>query len=258
MEQTQGGSITSSSSRDRIGGGSAHHRSPISSVPASPAAAAGAAAASLGATGGHLSANIAMYRSRLAKIRLPQFYRDDKLVPSTGIRDEFSQKVIQLGYIAMFACSFPLAPCFALLNNVYEVRTDAFKLLTIYQRPLPARAKDIGIWDVILKFVAHASVLTNSAIIAFNSPAFESAFLGGFGEGDVGSRFAARLTFIIGFHYCVHLLVTGFLIAVPEMPTSVHLAMERAAYLDRVRRGNEVEEEDERLSVSSLELLRRE
>ncbi|KAJ3101847.1 hypothetical protein HDU97_001021 [Phlyctochytrium planicorne] len=195
------------------------------------------------------------HKAKLAKMRLPQFYRDDKLVPSEGIRDEFAQKVMQLGYIAMFACSFPLAPCFALLNNVYEVRTDAFKLMTIYQRPLPARAKDIGIWFNILRFLAHASVLTNSAIIAFNSPAFEEAFLSGF--DDIGSKYAARFTFIIAFHYSVHILVTSFLLLVPEMPKSVELAMARAAYLDRVRRGNEVEEEDERLSISSLEVVRR-
>ncbi|KAI8844878.1 calcium-activated chloride channel-domain-containing protein, partial [Chytridium lagenaria] len=111
-------------------------------------------------------------RAKLSKIRLPQFYRDDKLVPFSGIRDEFSQKIIQLGYIAMFSCC------------------------------------SYGIWSNILKFVANASVLTNSAIIAFNSPSFELLFLDGF--DDTGSRFAARFTFIIAFHYCVHLLVTAF------------------------------------------------
>ncbi|KAJ3113912.1 hypothetical protein HDU96_002789 [Phlyctochytrium bullatum] len=205
----------------------------------------------------HGGANIAALSSKLRKkIRLPQFYRDDKLVPSQGIRDEFSQKVLQLGFLALFSCAFPLAPLFALMNNVYEVRTDAFKLLTVYQRPLPARAQDIGIWSKILSFVAHVAVLTNSVILAFNSPAFDG-LLAPF-SSDTGSKYAARLTFIIAFHYCVHVLVTAFLICVPEMPRPVQLAMERAAYLDKVRRGQEVEEEDEKLSASSLELLRSE
>ena len=37
--------------------------------------------------------------------------------------------VIQYGFITIFVSAFPLAPLFALLNNVFELRVDAKKLL---------------------------------------------------------------------------------------------------------------------------------
>lgn len=40
--------------------------------------------------------------------------------------------------------SFPLAPVFALLNNVIEIRLDAAKFVTEIRRPDAVRAKEIG------------------------------------------------------------------------------------------------------------------
>ncbi len=55
-----------------------------------------------------------------------------------------SYLVIQFGMVTLFVASFPLAPLFALLNNVIEIRLDAKKFVTELRRPIAARAKDIG------------------------------------------------------------------------------------------------------------------
>lgn len=52
--------------------------------------------------------------------------------------------VIQFGFVSLFVASFPLAPLFALLNNVIEIRLDAKKFVTELRRPVAIRAKDIG------------------------------------------------------------------------------------------------------------------
>lgn len=52
--------------------------------------------------------------------------------------------VIQFGFVSLFVASFPLAPLFALLNNVIEIRLDAKKFVTELRRPVAVRAKDIG------------------------------------------------------------------------------------------------------------------
>ena len=52
--------------------------------------------------------------------------------------------VIQFGFVTLFVASFPLAPLFALLNNIIEIRLDARKFVGELQRPVAARAKDIG------------------------------------------------------------------------------------------------------------------
>lgn len=52
--------------------------------------------------------------------------------------------VIQFGFVTLFVASFPLAPLFALLNNIIEIRLDAKKFVMELRRPVAARAKDIG------------------------------------------------------------------------------------------------------------------
>lgn len=55
-----------------------------------------------------------------------------------------SPAVIQFGFVTLFVASFPLAPLFALLNNIIEIRLDAKKFVTELRRPVAIRAKDIG------------------------------------------------------------------------------------------------------------------
>ena len=51
---------------------------------------------------------------------------------------------MQFGFTTIFVAAFPLAPLLALLNNIIEIRLDAYKFVTQWRRPLPARATDIG------------------------------------------------------------------------------------------------------------------
>lgn len=54
--------------------------------------------------------------------------------------------VIQFGFVTLFVASFPLAPLFALLNNIIEIRLDAKKFVAELRRPDAARGKDIGLF----------------------------------------------------------------------------------------------------------------
>jgi hypothetical protein len=47
---------------------------------------------------------------------------------------------------ALFACSLPIAATAAFVANWIEVKTDAFKLMYIFQKPVPRGAEDIGLW----------------------------------------------------------------------------------------------------------------
>lgn len=71
--------------------------------------------------------------------------------------------------MTIFVSAFPLAPLFALINNICEMRFDAKKLLAYYRRPVFARVRNIGIWYRILDCISKLSVITNGFIIAFTS-----------------------------------------------------------------------------------------
>ena len=52
--------------------------------------------------------------------------------------------VIQFGFVTIFVAAFPLAPLFALINNVIEIRLDAYKFVVVWRRGPAFKAQDIG------------------------------------------------------------------------------------------------------------------
>uniref|UniRef100_A0AAG5DL36 Anoctamin n=1 Tax=Anopheles atroparvus TaxID=41427 RepID=A0AAG5DL36_ANOAO len=83
--------------------------------------------------------------------------------------NEYLKMVIQYGFITIFVVAFPLAPFFALLNNVFETRLDAKKFLLYYKRAVPQRVRDLGIWYNIMHVVGKVAVISSAFIIAFSS-----------------------------------------------------------------------------------------
>ncbi|KAM4618259.1 anoctamin-1 [Polymixia lowei] len=98
-----------------------------------------------------------------------QFDKDFALEPFEGVSPEYMEMIIQYGFVSLFVASFPLAPAFALLNNVIEIRLDAAKFVSEIRRPDAVRCKDIGIWYNILCGISKFSVITNAFVISFTS-----------------------------------------------------------------------------------------
>uniref|UniRef100_A0A3B5L4I3 Anoctamin n=1 Tax=Xiphophorus couchianus TaxID=32473 RepID=A0A3B5L4I3_9TELE len=101
--------------------------------------------------------------------KLRRYETDHFLEPFGGLTPEYMEMIIQFGFVTLFVASFPLAPLFALLNNIIEIRLDAKKFVTELRRPVAARAKDIGIWYDILRGVAKVAVVINAFVISFTS-----------------------------------------------------------------------------------------
>ncbi|XP_044738568.1 anoctamin-4 isoform X2 [Chrysoperla carnea] len=83
--------------------------------------------------------------------------------------DEYLEMILQYGFVTLFVAAFPLAPLFALLNNIAEIRLDAYKMVTQARRPLAERVTDIGAWYGILKVITYAAVVFNAFVIAYTS-----------------------------------------------------------------------------------------
>uniref|UniRef100_A0A8C9V9V8 Anoctamin n=1 Tax=Scleropages formosus TaxID=113540 RepID=A0A8C9V9V8_SCLFO len=98
-----------------------------------------------------------------------QWDLDYDLEPFEGLTPEYMEMIIQFGFVSLFVASFPLAPLFALLNNVIEIRLDAKKFVTELRRPNAVRARDIGIWYNILSGMGKFSVIINAFVISFTS-----------------------------------------------------------------------------------------
>uniref|UniRef100_A0A0K2T7S2 Anoctamin n=1 Tax=Lepeophtheirus salmonis TaxID=72036 RepID=A0A0K2T7S2_LEPSM len=82
-----------------------------------------------------------------------------------GTFDDYLEMVIQFGYVTLFSASYPLAGFFALLNNIIEVRSDAFKLCFVCKRPFGQRVKGIGSWSTVMDMMGAMGVVVNCALL---------------------------------------------------------------------------------------------
>ncbi|CAM9545997.1 unnamed protein product [Ectocarpus sp. 8 AP-2014] len=127
---------------------------------------------------------------------------------------------VQFGYITLFVVAFPLAPLLALANNYVEARSDAFKLLTQMQRPVPRGAEDIGSWQGVFTTISCIAVVTNSALICLIY------------EDLVGEySLATRLWLFILFQWVAFIFMAGLGATVPDMPEDVTIQQQRTMFL---------------------------
>uniref|UniRef100_A0A8C5TXC8 Anoctamin n=1 Tax=Malurus cyaneus samueli TaxID=2593467 RepID=A0A8C5TXC8_9PASS len=94
---------------------------------------------------------------------------DYNLEPFAGLTPEYMEMIIQFGFVTLFVASFPLAPLFALLNNIIEIRLDAKKFVTELRRPVAVRAKDIGKVILLLILRSLFTLVAQAFVISFTS-----------------------------------------------------------------------------------------
>ncbi|XP_066910588.1 anoctamin-4-like isoform X4 [Clytia hemisphaerica] len=82
---------------------------------------------------------------------------------------QYLEIVLQYGFVTMFVAAFPLAPLFALINNMVEIRLDASNFIHNFRRPVAERAEDIGAWYSILATLTTFSTIVNGFVLAFTS-----------------------------------------------------------------------------------------
>ncbi|CAF3540051.1 unnamed protein product [Rotaria sp. Silwood1] len=103
---------------------------------------------------------------------LKRSYEEDFLLQPfelTTLFYEYLEIILQFGFITFFCLSFPLAPLFAFINNIFEIRIDALKVVKEFRRPVARRAMGIGTWNAILTIMAKITVLSNAFLIAITS-----------------------------------------------------------------------------------------
>ncbi|KAB5525906.1 hypothetical protein PHYPO_G00145620 [Pangasianodon hypophthalmus] len=83
--------------------------------------------------------------------------------------NEFLEMVIQFSFTTIFVAAFPLAPLLALINNIFEIRLDAIKMLCMERRLVPKKTNDIGVWTRVLEVIGVAAVIANGLVIGISS-----------------------------------------------------------------------------------------
>jgi len=175
----------------------------------------------------------------------PQWVKDAYLDQDQSVLyDDYSELAIQFGFITLFVPAFPLAPFFALLNNFFEIRTDAYKMVNIFQRPPGLQAKDIGTWQDIMNVLGIVAVITNAFMLGFTSNWVGDELETIAVQRDWNEVLAARLILVIIFEHTIIFLKMVIAYAIPDIPYPVKLAIDRENYLARLALEGIQEEEE--------------
>ncbi|GAA6227802.1 anoctamin-9-like [Lates japonicus] len=83
--------------------------------------------------------------------------------------NEFLEMVVQFSFTTIFVAAFPLAPLLALINNIFEIRLDAIKMVRLERRLVPRKTNDIGVWTKVLEVIGVMAVIANGLVIGVSS-----------------------------------------------------------------------------------------
>uniref|UniRef100_A0A914X9P3 Anoctamin n=1 Tax=Plectus sambesii TaxID=2011161 RepID=A0A914X9P3_9BILA len=133
---------------------------------------------------------------------------------------EFTEKVMQFGYLLMFASAFTLAPVILLIVNFVDLRIDSRRLLWFNRRPIATITADIGMWESIIKFLIFCGIVTNGYLVASRS-----SFVI---ELDFG--FDDRVLVMLIFENVLLLLIYAIDVVIPDIPSNIKLAIRRENY----------------------------
>ncbi|KAJ8272221.1 hypothetical protein COCON_G00110800 [Conger conger] len=133
------------------------------------------------------------------------------LPPFPGLFSEYIELLVQYGYLSLFSCVYPLTAVFLLLNNVTEMRTDAFKICRLFQKPFSAPVASMGVWQAAFEILGFVSVISNCWLLLL-SPRVKLFCQ----EGGFSSRNALLFAILIEHILILIKMILSF--AIPDEP----------------------------------------
>ncbi|KAG0713299.1 Anoctamin-8 [Chionoecetes opilio] len=141
-----------------------------------------------------------------------------------GTFEDYLEMFIQFGYVTLFSSAFPLAATCAFLNNLIEIRSDAFKLCCVFQRPFGNRAQSIGVWQDAMELMGVLGIMVNCMLIGLS--------------GQVHRMFphmstAQTILLIVVLEHALIALKYGISYAIPDIPDWVATEMAKVEFQRR-------------------------
>ena len=79
----------------------------------------------------------------------------------------YNEAIIQMGFVALFAVVFPIAPLFSFLTNLLQIKLK-LKLMTKYgRRGIAEESNGIGNWSSVTEFISVIAVPINMCILIY-------------------------------------------------------------------------------------------
>lgn len=95
---------------------------------------------------------------------------EELALPEYNIFVDYAEMVTQFGYVVIWSIVWPIAPVFALVNNYFELRSDALKISKHVRRPMGDRVESIGTWLNAMSIIAWMGAWTSATLIELFRP----------------------------------------------------------------------------------------
>lgn len=154
------------------------------------------------------------------KLSLPeQQFLLQKYDVSRNILQEYAETAVQFGLMTVFISALPISTLLAFIYNCFEIKLDAWKLLKVYQRPIPKIAEDWGAWEHVFSVLSIVGVITNGALICFTMKTLD------------GWSLSHRLWIFIGYQWTLFCLMYFISLIIPDESTEFKIQSERSQFI---------------------------
>jgi len=133
--------------------------------------------------------------------------------------NDYAEIAINFGFIALFVTALPIAALAGFVSSWLEIKADAWKLMLIYQRPIPAGAEDIGMWQEIFTIISVCACVTNAALSVFTMDVLND-------YSDI-----TRMWFFVVFQWACFAIQMCAMAIVPDEPAEVAIQNARREFL---------------------------
>lgn len=167
----------------------------------------------------------------------------DSVRPAYEPYGDYLSMVIEMGYLTLFAGAFPLGASISFVYNLIELRSDAFRLCNVVQRPTVERVGGIGGWNVLMGVQVWLSVVLNTYMMGFSSqqllgwvPEFFTVAINDHGDmhqvlrADSAKR---GLGLLLCYEHAIMLGIAAVLWLISDEPEAVRVAKARKQHQEQ-------------------------
>ncbi|XP_061677427.1 anoctamin-10 isoform X2 [Syngnathoides biaculeatus] len=97
-----------------------------------------------------------------------KFRNQIKLPVFPGLFAEYIELLVQFGYLSLFSCVYPLTAVLLLINNVTEIRSDAYKVCKLFRKSFSAPVANMGVWQIAFEVLSFVAVMSNCWLLTLS------------------------------------------------------------------------------------------
>ncbi|XP_041651379.1 anoctamin-10 isoform X2 [Cheilinus undulatus] len=152
-----------------------------------------------------------------------KFRKQGAMPTFPGLFAEYIELLVQFGYLSLFSCVYPLTAVLLLINNLTEIRSDAYKICKLFRKPFCSPVANMGVWQTAFEVLSFVSVVSNCWLLLL-SPQLQELF----NEGGIRSTNILLLAVLV--EHVLILIKLVLVVFIPDEPEWIRKKKEHIEY----------------------------